>query len=264
VLSEASRGGAEAFTEALAGVSPLATLLLWLGPVNVVLGVFNLVPGCPLDGGRVLRSVLWGASGDLTKATRWAAGVGQLFAWALIAFGFVQLFRGGFVQGLWTILIGWFLNNAARQSVQELLVRQSLQGVPVTQVMFTALERVSPELPLESFVRDHLMRSEQLAFPVETDGRLLGLVCFADVRKVPQSRWTEMTVGEVMTPAGSLSTLPANAGAEQALEELARRDVDQLPVVDGDHVLGLVRRRDLVRWMALQAGGPRGFTPSHA
>jgi Zn-dependent protease/CBS domain-containing protein len=241
----------EQLREALAGAGPLPTLLLWLGPINVLLGAFNLVPGFPLDGGRVLRSIIWWATGDLERATRWASGVGRGFAWMLMGLGVLNVFHGDLSGGLWLVLIGWFLNNAARASYAQLMTRRALQDVPVRRVMWTAAERVAPDLSLEELVREHLMPGDQVAFPVEADGRLVGLVVFDDVRRVPQSQWAQTTVGQVMTPTEKLITIGPDAGAEQALSELARGDVNQLPVTEGDHLEGMVRRRDLVRWIAL-------------
>lgn len=237
---------------AMHDVGPLATLLFWLGPINVVLGLFNLVPGFPLDGGRVARSIAWWATGDLVKATRWAAGAGRVFAWTLMGIGAVQLFTGAF-EGVWLLLIGWFLNNAAQQSYAQVLMRRALDDVPVTRIMYTRVGTLPPDVSVEAFVRDHLLATDQACWPVEgEDGRLLGLVSMDDVRRVPQARWPVTTVAEIMTPADELDVVSPNADAEQALRLLSRRDVEQLPVLDGDRVLGFVRRRDIVRWLSLQ------------
>lgn len=233
-------------------VGPVATLLVWLGPINIMLGLFNLVPGFPLDGGRVARAIAWWATGDLVKATRWAAGAGRAFAWVLIAVGVVQLLGGAF-EGVWLVLIGWFLNNAAQTSYAQLLMRRALDDVPVTRIMYTRVGTLSPDVSVEAFVRDHLLATDQTCWPVASeDGRLLGLATMDDVRRVPQQRWPVMTVADIMTPADELDTVPPTADAEEALRLLTRRDVEQVPVLEGGRVLGFVRRRDLVRWMSLQ------------
>lgn len=248
---------AEAPAQAMQSVGPLATLLLWLGPINILLGLFNLVPGFPLDGGRVLRSLLWWGTGDLVKATRWASGAGRVVAWTLMGFGVLQLFSGLWVQGLWLLLIGWFLNNAARMSYTQLLVREALESVPVSRIMYTRLEGMSPDVSVESFVRDHLLVADQRAYPILADGQLVGLATVEDVRRVPQERWPLTLVSEIMTPAEELVTVTPSSDAEQALELLSRRDVEQLPVLESGRVVGLVRRRDLVKWLSLQ--GRRGL-----
>lgn len=261
--SAAELGDPAELEAAFRTVGPVGTLFLWLGPINVLLGIFNVIPGFPLDGGRVLRSILWAVTGDLVKATRWASGTGQVFAWGLIALGIFNMFGGAFGSGIWLVLIGWFLNNAARMSYQQLLVRQALENVPVTRVMRTRLDRVAPDLPLESFVREHLMLGDQRAFPVESpDGALVGLVCFDDVKKLPQQQWPQKTVEDVMTPTERLAALPPDARADEALQSLATRDVDQLPVLEGGHLVGIVRRADVMKWLALQGSGGMGRAAS--
>jgi Zn-dependent protease/CBS domain-containing protein len=242
-------------------MGPTATLLLWLGPVNVVLGLFNLVPGFPLDGGRVLRAILWGITHDFVKATRWAALAGQAVAWALMALGVVNALSGRIGQGLWLVLIGWFLSNAARTSIAQVLVRESLADVPVRRLMVTQLDRVPPDLAVEQFVSAHLMASDQRAWPVETSGgALLGLAVWDDVRQLPHPEWPRTPLSQVMTPREELISLGPSEPAQRALELFAEADVNQIAVVEGDRLLGLVRRGDLLKWYALQRGDRVGPT----
>jgi len=244
----------------LAGLSPLATLFFWLGPINIILALFNLVPGFPLDGGRVLRAVLWGATGDLRRATRWASVVGQAFAWYLIVNGFammlgmhVPFFGTGVISGVWLAFIGWFLNNAALMSYRQLLVRESLEDVPVTRLMKTDLVQVEPHTSVRALVDEHLLTSDQRAYPVTDGDRLLGLVCLSDVRKVPRESWDETTVRDIFTPASELITVTADQDAADAMFSLSRRSVNQLPVLDRDgRFCGLVRREDILKWLSLR------------
>jgi len=247
--SAAQAGDPQALQAAFAAAGPGATLLLWLGPINLILGLFNIIPGFPLDGGRVLRAIIWAATGDLRKATRWASRVGQAFAWALMAFGVINFFSGVWLGGLWLLLIGWFLNHAARTSYQQLLIRQALEQVPIHQVMRSSFATVPPTLVVDEFVRDLALASEQELFPVELGDQLLGTVSIDDVRGVPRERWPVTTVEQIMTPVAQLPALPPDAGAERALQELANRDVDQLVILEGRKLLGFVRRGDLVRWI---------------
>ena len=245
-----SSGDVEATRDALTQIGPGATLLLWLGPINVLLALFNVIPGFPLDGGRVLRSILWAATGNLRKATRWAARVGQVFAWTLMALGIIDLFTASFISGLWLLLIGWFLNNAARSSYQHLLVREALEDVPVSRVMRSSLLRVDPRLSVDRFVHEYALASEQLSFPVEDpEQHLLGLVSLEDVRRLDKPSWATTPVSDIMLPAEKLTTLPPQTQARRALDQLMRGGIDQLLVGDGEHLLGLVSRSDLIRWM---------------
>ena len=261
--------------ELVSGLGPLATLLLWLGPINILLGLFNLVPGFPLDGGRVLRSILWGLSGDMIRATRWAAFAGQLFAWLLIASGFamilglqVPVFGTGLVGGLWLALIGWFLNNAAIMSYQQLVAREQLQDVTVEQIMHRDFQSVEPSETVEDAIEQRVMGGSQRVFPVISQREFQGLVCLEDIRGVPRGERGERTIGDIMTPAERLTTVSARDQASEALTRLAQRDVNQLPVLEGDRLVGLVNREDIVKWMALNRdqgphGGAQGLFPGH-
>jgi len=246
-------------------LGPGATLLFWLGPINLLLGLFNLLPGFPLDGGRVLRAILWKATGDLERATRWAARAGQLLGMILVFSGIamifglqVPVFGGGLIGGLWLAFIGWFLASAAAASYQQLVVRNLLEGVPVRRLMRRDIDAVAPELSLLHLVDEHLMRTDQRAFPVVESGRLVGLVCLEDLRKVPRAAWPDAHVAEIMTPADALSVVTPDAEINEAMHTLGRRDVEQLPVVTDGRLVGVLRRRDILRWLELQA--PLGAT----
>jgi Zn-dependent protease/CBS domain-containing protein len=252
-------------------LTPLPTLLLWLGQVNVLLGLFNLVPGFPLDGGRVLRAILWGVTGNLRRATRWASGLGQGFAWLLIATGFlmilgvrVPIFGTGLIGGIWLAFIGWFLNNAALMSYRQLLSREALEGIPVSRLMVTRFETVSPDISVQKLVDEHLLRSGQHAFPVVSGERLAGIVCLQDINRLDPAQRASTTVREVMTPAERLAWVEPRTDAYDVLTLLAKRQVHQLPVLEGGRVRGLVRREDLLNWLALHQGElPPGLRGQH-
>jgi Zn-dependent protease/CBS domain-containing protein len=247
-------------TQMLAALSPLSTLLLWLGPVNIVLGIFNLIPGFPLDGGRVLRSILWAISQNLRLATRWATWIGEAIAWVLILAGIamalgynVPVLGGGLVGGLWLAFIGWFMLNAASQSYRQVVVEDMLQGVPVARLMRANAPAVPSTLPLTQFIDDYLMKSEERAFPVVDGDRLAGLVCLEDVQKVPRQAWDTTLVSQVMTPASQLDLATPREDVAEAMAKLASRNTSQLPVIEGGHLVGMLRQRDVLRWLQLQS-----------
>lgn len=243
----------------LAALGPLATILVWLGPINIALAIFNLVPGFPLDGGRVLRAVLWGITGDLYRATRWASAAGRGFGMLLIGMGIamflglrVPYFGSGVVGGLWLVLIGWFLHNAAQLSYKQLLAQRSLAGLPVSRLMVSDIATVNPEIPLNTFIDDYLIAHQQASFPVVQDGRLVGLADFEHVRKLPPGARSGRTVGEIMTPASDLTVITPGSAVADALEAISRRAIDPLPVVADGQVRGILRRDDILRWLALR------------
>lgn len=239
--------------------SPLTTMLLWLGQINILLGIFNLIPGFPLDGGRILRSILWAITGNLRTATRWASWVGQAIAWLMIFGGLAMIFGvqipyfgTGFLGGLWLVFIGWFLNAAAIQSYRQVVIGDILGDVPVAQLMRTTVPTVPATSTVSDLVHDHIMGSDERCFPVLQDGdRLAGLVCLDDVRKVPRESWDTTLVRQIMTPMDKVATVTPQEDAGEALNELTGRDVNQVPVVEDGHVVGMLRRRDVLRWLQL-------------
>jgi Zn-dependent protease/CBS domain-containing protein len=244
----------------IAGLGPVPTLLLWLGPINIILGIFNLIPGFPLDGGRVLRSILWAGSHNLRRATQWASWAGQAVAWIFIIMGIamifgvtVPFFGTGFISGLWLAFIGWFLNNAAAQSYQQVVVEDILEGVPVSQLMYSKAPTVAPDTTVGALVHDYIMGTEERAFPVVANDCLAGLVCLDDVRRVPRDQWDTTTVQEIMTPASQLVTASPREDATDALNDLASKDIRQVPVVQDCHLVGMLRRRDIMRWLQLHS-----------
>lgn len=246
----------EALIQAL---GPLPTLLLWLGSINIILAIFNLVPGFPLDGGRILRSILWAATKNLTRATRWASGVGQAVAWSFIVGGIAMAFGAqlpffgtGVISGLWLAFIGWFLNNAAVASYQQILVQDVLEDVTVRRIMHTEPSTVPAHISLEMLVDDYMMASDERSFPVMDGGQVVGIVAIEDVRKVPRGEWPRRHVVDVMTTLEDMKSVEPQTPAAEALSILGRMDVKQLPVMENGRLAGLLRRKDILRWLELQ------------
>ncbi len=241
-----------------AQLNPLTTMLLWLGSTNILLGIFNLIPGFPLDGGRVLRSILWAITGNLRRATRWASIVGQIIAWLLILAGIsivfgaeIPLLGAGFINGLWIAFIGWFLDSAAIQSYQQLVVNDILHDVPVERIMRSNPPTVSSTISTADLVHNHVMGTDDYAFPVVDDGTLVGIVTLEDIRSVPRDRWESMRVRDIMTPTSDLIVATPEEDAADALNKLAGKDIRQLPVVRNGHLAGVLRSRDIMRWLQL-------------
>jgi Zn-dependent protease len=234
---------------AMAALGPVATLLLWLGPVNLMLGVFNLIPGFPLDGGRVFRAGLWWVTGDLERSTRWATNAGCGVAWGLMALGILQLLQGGLLQGFWLVLIGWFLFSAARSSQIQLLLRLSVERLKVHDLMRTRFEVVQATLPLKFFLEERLLRSGQLVWPVVEDERVVGVVSFDDVSKHLDTDRGRYTVADAMQLIEE--SVPPDLAGRDALQILLRSEHDPVPVIDDGRIVGMLYRADIMRWLAL-------------
>lgn len=245
----------------LLGIDPQGALLLWLGPVNILIGLLNLLPGFPLDGGRIVRATAWAATGDARAATRWTARAGQVGGAAAILAGFAGLLGiplpvvgAGALRGLLMALLGYSLLRAAAGSGSPIGARDLLRGVPVSGLMRTGLPTVQTHVTVDTLVRDRLMGTEEQAFPVLRGEDLAGLVTLGDVRKVPRVLWAEATVEQVMTSADRLITIPTDGDAATALRLLHEHDVRQLPVLRAGALAGMVLRDDLLRWLYERGG----------
>lgn len=229
-----------------------AVPLLYLGWINLVVLLFNMVPAFPLDGGRVLRSILWGTLNNLRKATLWASRCGQVFAWFLIGLGVLQLFAGNLFGGIWLGIIGMFLNNAAQMSYQQVIVRQALQGEPLRRFMNTDPVTVAPDLDLHTWVEDVVYRHHHKTYPVVVDDRLHGVVSINDLSSIPREEWSRRTIEEVMRRDVETISLPPDADALEALEKMNRTGCSRLLVVENQRLVGLISLKDLLRFLDLK------------
>jgi Zn-dependent protease/predicted transcriptional regulator len=231
----------------------LAAPLVYLGTVNLILAAFNLIPGFPMDGGRVLRAALWKWRRDLRGATLWASRVGQAFAFLFMLAGVAQiLFTGNFFNGLWTIFIGWFLNNAAQSSYQQVLMREALSGVKASNIMLQQCPTISGDLMLDSLVNDYILNGGQRCFFVTEQGQVEGLITLQNVRGIPQSHRYQSTAHQVMTPINAGPWVAADEDAYNVLRKMDEANLDQIPVIEDRRVLGLITRDVLLRYLRLR------------
>jgi Zn-dependent protease/CBS domain-containing protein len=235
------------------GWSPaIVTILGYLAFINTLVLAFNLIPAFPLDGGRVLRSILWGATGNLRRATYWASRAGQAFAWFLIAWGVMQFFAGNWLGGVWSGLIGLFLNNAAQGSYQQVLIRKALLGEPVRRFMNTQAIVVPPSINLRHWVEDYVYRFHYKTFPVVSNGHLEGFIGTRALAQIPRSDWDRHTVGEVMERDLKAITIPPNVDALEALAKMQRSGLRRLLVTEQDHLVGILSLSDLLSFLNLK------------
>jgi Zn-dependent protease/CBS domain-containing protein len=228
---------------------PLAGTFGYLGWTNLLLAVFNLVPGFPLDGGRLLRSAIWKTTGSLARATRIASVAGQAVGWLLVAAGVASLLAGDLAGGIWFAFIGWFLVQAARSSYQELQLQQLLRGVEAEDVMAGDLRRIPPELSLQDAVDDYFMRYDHSGFPVEEQGQTIGLLTLRGVRRVPRGQWPTRRVREAMVPLGDQVVVAPDARMDSVLGKLQDGEAGRVLVVQDGEVVGIITPSDLTRWL---------------
>jgi Zn-dependent protease/predicted transcriptional regulator len=228
---------------------PLVGTLGYLAWTNLLLAGFNLVPGFPLDGGRLLRSAIWQATGSLSRATRIASLAGQAVGWLLVAAGVASLLAGNLAGGIWFAFIGWFLVQAARSSYEELQLRDMLRGVEAEDVMAGDLLRIPPDLSLQDAVDDYFMRYDHGAFPVDEQGRTIGLLTLRGVRRVPREQWPARRVREFMVPLGDQVVVAPDARMDQVMGKLQDGEAGRVLVVQDGEVVGIITPSDLTRWL---------------
>ncbi len=230
----------------------LRAIAYWLGLINIFLAVFNMIPGFPLDGGRVLRSIIWWRTGNLRRATRTASNIGRGVGFLFIFGGVFFIFQGLWLNGLWIILIGWFLENAAVGSYRQVALQDTLQGHTVGEVMTRDCPETPPDLTIERLVNEYILASGRRCFPVTTNGRILGLVTLHNVRAVPRLDWPRKTVEEVMTPLNALKSVSPGDDLSAVLGILTDEDINQVIVVENGAIVGDIGRDNLLSFIKLR------------
>lgn len=234
---------------------PTFAILRYLALLNFALAIFNLIPGFPLDGGRVLRAILWGRSHNLQKATNTATTVGKGFAFILIAFGAITALSGSLIGGIWYIFIGMFLNMAAESGKQQTIMRQALIGVKVRDLMSQDVVHVDPGLSCHELVDDYILKYRFDMFPVmRNDGVLVGLVSLDDVKKLPRDEWATSPVQQVMEPVREELILHPDEEAVDCLSRMVTsHEQGRMPVVDDKNdLVGVVTRRDIMNLLRIK------------
>jgi Zn-dependent protease/CBS domain-containing protein len=233
------------------GASPTVTVVArYLALINMGLAIFNLLPGFPLDGGRLFRAAIWKRTGDLTKATHYATTGGKWVGYAIMGVGALEMFvLGVFGGGLWLLFIGWFVRTAAEASLAQHLLLRSLEGIRVRDLMTAQPQTVSSEISIQEFVDDFILRARFQAYPVVEDSRPLGLIALQHVKPLPREEWAVRTVRDVMTPLDQLTVVTPNESVSSVLPKLAGSTGGRVLVVRDDHIEGLITRSDLTRWL---------------
>ena len=232
---------------------PLPAMLMWLGYINIMLGVFNMIPGFPLDGGRVLRAIVWWITGDAKRSTGIAARIGQVVAFGFIVLGILRFFGGAGFGGLWIAFIGWFLLSASRESYAQVAITEGLRGVRVADVMTRDYPTVDGHSNLQTFVEEHLVRTGRRCFVVTLNGRAEGLVTPNEVSNVERNRWPYTTLDEVMQPLDQVRRVAPDAPVTEALEVMAGEDLNQLPIMADGELAGFISRAHILQLLQTRA-----------
>lgn len=230
----------------------VSTTLRYLAQINLLLAGFNMVPAFPLDGGRVLRSILWKVWNSLKRATHISSIIGSAFGLVMILTGVVMILVGHFVTGFWWFLLGTFVRSAAQQSYEQVLLRQYLQGEPVARFMNRNVVTVPADLSLDEFVQNYVYYHHFKAYPVVSEGRLLGIVSVEALRGIPREEWPSLTVAQVMEACDGTNAIPPTLDTLQALSLMARQGKSRLLVVENDQLLGMISFRDIMEFFNLK------------
>jgi Zn-dependent protease/predicted transcriptional regulator len=233
--------------------TPLMAVLVWLGYINIGLAIFNLLPGFPMDGGRVLRAIVWWRTGSVQRATRVASVTGQFVALAFIIVGVLRFFGGAGFGGLWMALIGWFLLNAAKAAYAHQELTERLRGVSVGDLMTRDCTVVDGNTNLQTFVHDYLLPTGQRCFLVAEQGEVTGLVTSNEVKGIAQARWPYTTIYDVMRHLDHLRTVTTETPISEALEIIGREHINQLPALANGRLEGLISRDQILRYLLTRA-----------
>lgn len=230
----------------------VSSVFAYLALINFALGAFNLLPGFPLDGGRVFRSIVWGRVHDLTRATQIASMVGQAIAWLMIIGGLVWVFFLG-LGGLWYVLIGLFLKNASEQAYAQVLLERALGGVVARDIMRPPPQPVPENWSLQRLADERVLGDAERAFLTESLGRVSGLITITDLTRVPRPRWDDTVIREAMVPAADVHTIEPSTSVLEAMRLMQEYDVNQLPVLDDGRLVGMLTRGDVLQRLELSA-----------
>ncbi len=230
----------------------ITAVAFWLGWINVILAAFNLIPGFPLDGGRVLRSLLWWKNQNLKRATRIASAIGRVIGYLFIFAGIWILFQGNWFNGLWLAFIGWFLSSAAAGSYKQLELQELLKRHKVSEVMTTDCPTISPDITIAQLVHDNILTSGKRCFPIIDHGTILGIVTMSDIKTIPRDQWIVRTAKEAMTPFNKLKTISPNDDLAKAMQLLAKENINQVPVVKNDSIIGMLARDNLFSFINIR------------
>ncbi|HEX6306643.1 MAG TPA: site-2 protease family protein [Longimicrobiales bacterium] len=229
--------------------APVIAVASYLAVINLILALFNLLPGFPLDGGRLFRALIWKRTGDLRRATRIASNGGKIFGYVLMVLGLLNMFGGNPLGGIWLVFIGWFVRMAAESSYVQHVLRSSFEGVTARQAMTPNPETVPPAQTLQRFLEEHVLNGRHHSYAVVDAARPIGLITLDRVRAMPKDEWSTRTVGDAMVPISDAITIGPDDSMSRAMEKMSESRLGRVLVTDGDRLLGIISQADVARWI---------------
>ena len=227
-------------------------LLSYLAFINLSLAVFNLIPGFPLDGGRILRAIYWRKTNNLRKATQIASEAGKWVGVGIILLGLFWILMGNLIGGFWFVIIGIFLRSAAEGGYQQVIMKSALEGVKVKELMSRGVISVQPSVGIDRLVEDFYLTHKHDTYPVIDGDRIVGIITLKQVKEIPRDQWAEKTVRDMMMPLREEITLDPDGQAADALEKMVRSGEGRLPVVKDGKVVGMITRRDILHLLQIK------------
>jgi Zn-dependent protease/predicted transcriptional regulator len=235
-------------------VTPVAEIAFWLASANIILAIFNLIPGFPLDGGRILRAFLWDHWNDMARATKAVSQLGNGFAVFLIILGFLQfLLTQNLISGLWILFIGLFMKQSAVGSYQGVMLKRALAGIQVKQIMTENIVKVDWLLSLEELVQNYIYRHQFTNFPVFNRDEFIGMVSLDGVKSIAKDLWGFKQVRDIMTPLEFVSCLKPSDDVSEALSRMISGDIGRMPVVENGQLMGIVSRHDIMNFFKIKS-----------
>jgi CBS domain-containing protein len=231
---------------------PVVGVIYYLAMINGVLALFNMLPAFPLDGGRILRSILWHFKGNLKWATRIASGIGSFFGLFLIIVGVFDVITGNFVSGMWSFLIGLFLKKAAETSYEQLITRRALEGETIWRFMSRDPVTVSPSITITQLVEEYIYKYHFKIYPVVDHDQLVGCITTRQVKEIPHDKWASTTVGEAAVTCEMDNTISPDADVAKALSQMLKNNSSRIMVVDRGRLLGIIALKDLMEFLSVK------------
>jgi len=237
-------------------IAPIREPVKYLAIINIVLGVFNMLPGYPLDGGRVLRSIVWRVTGNLERSTFIASTVGRVIGFMIIAVGVFFILTGNFLNGVWLAFIGWFLQSSAQRGYRQLIFETSIKGIKVGDVMNENIVNVTKDMTIQDLVDDYFMKYRFGRFPViedEKTQRFIGVISLHDIKGVSKEEWAEVKIGDIVKTVSEIEKVNMSMEISDAIKKMGKNNLGHLVIMSGGRLRGIITKSDVMRFIKIRS-----------